>query len=149
MTTPMKIWQPQRSYYKVSDFITWAREKALVLNPDFQRRSVWKPGAKSYLIDTIMRGLPIPVIFLREPRTELKTLKSSRDVVDGQQRIRTILSFIVPEVLSDFDAAQDAFVIRKSHNALYGGKSFRDLPDTILRLTQLTETDLAQSQTSG
>src|SRR4051812_21042272 len=66
----MKVWQTTRTLYTVSDFVTWYKEGSLILNPDFQRRSVWKPGAKSFLIDTIMRGLPIPIILIRELATD-------------------------------------------------------------------------------
>ncbi len=41
-------------------------QKALELNPRFQRRSVWSPNAKSYLMDTILRGKPMPKIFIRQ-----------------------------------------------------------------------------------
>jgi uncharacterized protein with ParB-like and HNH nuclease domain len=109
----MKVWHTQKSTYKVSDFIGWQRDGALKLNPDFQRRSVWKKGAKSYLIDTILRGFPIPIIFLRDIKSDLKTLKSMRDVVDGQQRLRTVIAFISPNLINDFDPARDDFKISK------------------------------------
>ena len=118
-----------RTQFRVSDFISWQRETSLDLNPNFQRRSVWKKGAKSYLIDTILRGLPIPIIFLRDLRSDLRTLKARRDVVDGQQRIRTIISFITPELLSDFNEERDAFTISSTHNKNLGGKSFDQLED--------------------
>lgn len=121
------ISQTLRTQYRVGDFVTWQREGALDLNPNFQRRPVWKKGAKSYLIDTIVRGLPMPIIFLRDLRTDLRTLKSRRDVVDGQQRIRTILSFIDPALLPDFDQARDSFRISSVHNEELGGKTWRDL----------------------
>jgi hypothetical protein len=124
----MKVLQTQQTQFKVSDFVGWQRDKTLVLSPNFQRRSVWKKGAKSYLIDTIMRGLPIPIIFLRERATDLKTFKATREVVDGQQRLRTLISFIAPTALSDFSADRDDFRIKPSHNKEFGGKSFADLP---------------------
>jgi uncharacterized protein with ParB-like and HNH nuclease domain len=119
-----------RTQYKVADFVTWQREGALKLNPNFQRRPVWKKGAKSYLIDTIVKGLPVPIIFLRDLKSDLKTYKAKREVVDGQQRIRTILSFVDPPLVksfTDFDARRDEFVINSAHNAKLGGKSFADL----------------------
>lgn len=119
-----------KTQYRVSDFITWQREGLLVLNPKFQRRAVWKKGAKSYLIDTIMRGLPIPIIFLRDLRADLKTFKSQRDVVDGQQRIRTILTYIVPALLPDISES-DLFTISRSHNTTYAGRGFEDLPESV------------------
>lgn len=117
-----------KTNYRISDFLTWQREKTLVLNPNFQRRSVWKKGAKSYLIDSILKGLPIPIIFLRDLRADLKTFKSKRDVVDGQQRLRTIIAYIAPNLLDNFDEERDGFVISRTHNPDYAGKRFEDLP---------------------
>jgi hypothetical protein len=119
--------QTLRTQYRVSDFVAWQREGTLQLNPNFQRRPVWKKGAKSFLIDTIIRGLPIPIIFLRDLPSDLKTLKAQRDVVDGQQRIRTVLSFVDRDLLSDYETSRDEFTIDKIHNAELGGKSFANL----------------------
>lgn len=116
-----------RTQYRVGDFVGWQRDGALELNPNFQRRPVWKKGAKSYLIDTILRGLPMPIIFLRDLRADLRTFRAKRDVVDGQQRIRTILSFIDPTLLPDFEPDGDDFKISRIHNKELGGKSFAQL----------------------
>ena len=127
----MKAWNINKTQYKVSDFISWQRSKSLVLSPSFQRRPVWKKSAKSYLMDTIVRGLPIPIIFLRERQTSLEQLEPRREVVDGQQRIRTIISFISPPLLPDFRQERDEFQIVKTHNKDLAGKPFQDLPQDI------------------
>lgn len=88
-----------RTQFTVGDFVSWMRNGELDLSPSFQRRPVWKKSAKSYLIDTIVRGLPTPIIFLRQI-TDTKKLTTKRQVVDGQQRIRTLLSFIDRKLLS-------------------------------------------------
>ena len=119
-----------KTVYKVSDFLSFQRSRSLVLSPNFQRRSVWKPAAKSYFIDTVIRGFPVPIIFLRE-QTNLTTLEPIREVVDGQQRLRTLITFIEPEILRDFDPKSDTFTIKKTHNAEFGGKSFKDLSTRI------------------
>jgi len=92
----------QKTLYKVADFVSWLKNRQLELSPEFQRRSVWKPGAKSYLIDTIIKGMPIPIIFLRDKRTDISQFEPIREVVDGQQRLRTVLSFVCPEYLYVF-----------------------------------------------
>lgn len=121
-----------KTQYKISDFITWQKTGLLVLSPKFQRRSVWRPGAKSYLLDTIIKGYPIPIIFLREQKTDLKTLEHKREVVDGQQRIRTLLSFITPSILgSQYDAQRDSFQIKSVHNKELADKDFAQLPTDI------------------
>jgi hypothetical protein len=127
----MKTWNINRAQFKVSDFITWQRNGELDLRPYFQRRPVWNAGAKSYLIDTVMRGLPIPALIIRDCPPDLKTFSTGRQIVDGQQRIRTLISFIAPDLLPDFKEADDAFTIRKSHNEKYARRSFRDLPSHI------------------
>ena len=78
--------------YRISDFIEWNKQKRLKLNPDFQRGSVWSPAARTFLIDTILRQLPIPKVYLRT-NIDVTTKKTVREVVDGQQRMRAILDF--------------------------------------------------------
>ena len=87
--------------YHIADLLDWHQSKRLTLNPDFQRRSVWTQSAKVYLIDTILRRLPIPKVYLRQ-RVDLETRQSFREVVDGQQRLRAI-----------FDFAEDRLVLTK------------------------------------
>lgn len=129
----MHTWEITRTLYKVSDFISWQRSKSLILSPSFQRRSVWKAGAKSYLIDTIVRGLPIPILFIRERNTSLDSLEPSREVVDGQQRMRTLISFIQPALLSDLVPERDKFAVAAVHNPEIAGKAFAELPEVYRR----------------
>src|SRR3989338_7244026 len=105
-----------RTQYRVSDFISWQKSGTLELSPSFQRRPIWPPAAKSYLIDTVVRGLPIPIIFLRERKSDLSTLEPKREVVDGQQRLRTLISYIAPKTLKDFKEERDAFTVKEEHN---------------------------------
>jgi hypothetical protein len=123
----------QKSTYKVSDFLGWQKSDTLVLSPKFQRRPVWSAGAKSFLIDTIIRGFPIPIIFVRERKTDLKTLQHKREVVDGQQRIRTVLSYIAPQSLKDFNKVRDEFTIKRAHSEAYADMGFSDLPEDVQR----------------
>jgi Protein of unknown function DUF262 len=105
--------------YNINDFVEWDAAGQLVLNPQFQRRPVWTEKAKSFLMDTILRGKPIPKVFIRQ-QINVTTKTSIRDVVDGQQRLRTILSYI-----------KDGFVVNKRQHAEYGGLRFSQLPEAI------------------
>lgn len=101
--------------YSINDFLEWDDNDQLELSPIFQRRSVWTDTARSFFMDTIMEGKPIPKVFVRQ-KLNPQTRKSVREVVDGQQRLRTILSFM-----------KDGFVVSKKHNKKYGGLYFSEL----------------------
>ncbi|MEQ9467392.1 MAG: DUF262 domain-containing protein [Ekhidna sp.] len=103
--------------YNISDFIEWYENGLLELSPDFQRRSVWTEKAKSYLIDTIIRSKPIPKLLISQ---RLQGSKNVRIVVDGQQRLRTMLSFYNGD-----------FKISRVHNKEFAGKTFETLPEDI------------------
>lgn len=60
------------------------------LNPGFQRSSVWNKKDRQLLIDTILRGLPLPNLFLWERKEGNKVIC---DVIDGKQRIESLLEF--------------------------------------------------------
>jgi len=78
--------------YNIAEFLRWHSSNELNLSPKFQRNSVWNDQAKSYLIDTILRGLPIPAIFIRQS-VDVKVSKVFKEVIDGQQRLRAIIDF--------------------------------------------------------
>ena len=105
--------------YSINDFVEWNGAKQLKLNPLFQRRPVWTDSAKSFLIDTILRGKPIPKVFIRQ-KINVTTKMSVREVVDGQQRLRTILAYV-----------GDGFAVSKRHNPEFGGLLFSQLPEEV------------------
>ncbi len=100
--------------------ITWlVREDeagSLDLSPAFQRRPVWSADQSSYLIDTILNGLPFPEIYIRAS-TSLDG-RTTYEVVDGQQRVRSILDF----------ARNDLELSGEEVTPPFLGKSFDDLP---------------------
>ncbi len=111
-----------KNTYKVitiSDIVEWDSKNEIKLNPKYQRNTVWNEKTKSYLMDTIVRGLPIPPIFLRQS-IDVAAKVTYREVVDGQQRTRAILDFI-----------NNKYSISKSHNQEVGNILYDDLPDEI------------------
>jgi hypothetical protein len=76
--------------------ITWFldlnRSKQLNLDPPYQRRSVWTLNDRRFFLDTIFRNFPSPAIFLHK---EIGANGAARyHVVDGKQRLQTILMFV-------------------------------------------------------
>lgn len=104
---------------QISDLVQWYNNGELDLSPKYQRNSVWNENAKAYLIDTIIRGLPIPPIFMRQ-RVDVYTRINKREIIDGQQRVRAILEYV-----------EDRFPIKKSHNKDLGGKKYSELDEDI------------------
>jgi hypothetical protein len=76
----------------ISWFYQRHKEGVLILSPDFQRNPVWQQPQKEYLIETILLDMPIPEIYLVN-RISLDG-SSIWIVVDGQQRLRTVLEFV-------------------------------------------------------
>jgi hypothetical protein len=75
----------------------WSIEKLLQLkdkidlNPAWQRGPAWKDGRRVLLIDSILRGMDVPKIYLRKlPLGGLHDYEA----VDGQQRLRAIWDFV-------------------------------------------------------
>jgi uncharacterized protein with ParB-like and HNH nuclease domain len=83
-------------YSATTQTIVWFRDRylegGLELKPPFQRQPVWSNKQKQYLVESILLGLPIPEIYLQIEIDDDQKLKHY--VVDGQQRIRSILQFI-------------------------------------------------------
>ncbi|RZA17039.1 MAG: DUF262 domain-containing protein [Proteobacteria bacterium] len=121
----IREWDIKRTTFSLADFLSWQKAGSLELSPSFQRRSVWTKAQKSYFVDTVYRGLPVPIIFVRE-RTDVETLSTIREVVDGQQRLRTMLAFVDPTCLPNATDA-DNFVVQKKHNKDLQGKPFSAL----------------------
>jgi len=126
----MEHWILKRTTFSVTDFMSWMRAGELTLSPSFQRRPVWKPKAKAFFLDTIIRGLPVPIIFVRE-KTDVDNLKTVREIVDGQQRLRTIFSFVEPKLLKDFKKNRDPFELLKTYTPEFAGVSFNELPKEV------------------
>ena len=66
----------------------YEERKELILNPDFQRNEVWKGKQRSELIESMLMGIPIPIMYLFEAPD------GHKQVVDGRQRITTIIDFV-------------------------------------------------------
>ena len=86
--------------YPISDLYGWINNKELILAPEFQRADTWTTSAKSFFIDTLLRDLPIPSIYIRLV-TDTDTKTSYREVVDGQQRLQAIVKFIDGHLVLD------------------------------------------------
>jgi 5-methylcytosine-specific restriction endonuclease McrA len=75
----------------ISELVNLYEDDQLNLEPGFQRQSVWSLNDRGKLIDSILRGYPLPAIFLYR-RQEDGFVKF--DVIDGKQRLESIFMFM-------------------------------------------------------
>ena len=101
-------------------FLDLNRNGQLDLNPPYQRRSVWSAKDKRFFLDTIFRNYPAPPIFIH--RTIDDNGFTEYHVVDGKQRLETIIAFADSKIAISKDYGDENL----------NGKKFRQL-DTIYK----------------
>lgn len=99
------------------------------LSPKYQRRLVWPFSHKIYLIDTILRSLPMPKFFIQvivKPRTG----KTVYNIVDGQQRLNAIFEFIDGKTKEGkpFELSKKYHPFPEQFNEELEGVTFKTLP---------------------
>ncbi|TFB66182.1 DUF262 domain-containing protein [Cryobacterium sp. Hz9] len=113
------------SSHDVSWLLDLQKNEQLDLNPVYQRKSVWTPRDRRFFMDTVFRNYPSPAIFLHKTIND-DTGKATYHVVDGKQRITTILNFVDNKFSLAADFGDENF----------NGKRWRDFSNspTIKRL---------------
>ena len=111
--------------------IAWFQEhyKAgrLELRPPFQRKPVWTDKQRNFLIESILMDIPIPEVYVQVTQSDDGTEEFG--VVDGQQRLRTILQFVGierDEDQEDEDKNRFALDVLPAASA-HKGKRFADV----------------------
>jgi uncharacterized protein with ParB-like and HNH nuclease domain len=99
----------------------------LELRPSFQRKPVWTDKQRNALIESILLDIPIPEVYVQV--TQAEDGSEEYGVVDGQQRLRTILQFIGIEQAEDQEGEDtNRFTLDKlPDTSNYKGKSFIDI----------------------
>lgn len=78
---------------RIHQLLTAIAEKKLNPRPDFQRRLVWTNEDKVSFINTVLRGLPFPEIYVCAGSLDPDTGQATEYLVDGQQRITTLYQY--------------------------------------------------------
>lgn len=107
------------SKYSIANIRDMMRRGDLTANKEYQRSpGLWPNGPRSYFIDTILAEFPFPKIYFHE-FLEKATKRTKAQIVDGQQRITTIIDFL-----------NDGFALGKNSKD-HTGKRFSDLDEDI------------------
>lgn len=70
------------------------------LDPPYQRKPAWKTNQRRLLLSSLFNGIPIPALVFHKHFLRAKA-KDVYDVLDGKQRLETILHFIEKKELKD------------------------------------------------
>lgn len=109
------------STISVAEYCEAMTRRDIIANHEYQRSDkVWPRIAQSYLVETILLGYPMPKLALNQV-LDLKSKRTIREIVDGQQRSRAIFDFynnnLRLSTVIDLEGAK--------------GRTFDDLPDDL------------------
>ncbi|QFZ87161.1 DUF262 domain-containing protein [Variovorax paradoxus] len=108
----------ERSDFLLPQVIDFVQKKQWMnLQPEYQRRQVWDKRRQSEFIESLLMNLPIPPVFLFEPEY------SRYEVMDGQQRLSSIISFYGNRLK----------LVGLEHWKELNGKIYSDLPTKVQR----------------
>jgi hypothetical protein len=94
--------------FTIRKLVDLRRERMIVVNPEYQRGEVWKRPQQKRLIDSILRGYPLPFFFFHHIKRAVGEYSSEvLEVIDGQQRMNAICAFY-ENAFKLFDPAKDA-----------------------------------------
>lgn len=104
--------------------------------PDYQRDFTWDKARQSKFIESVLIGLPIPYVFVADT-TDRPENEGRLEIVDGSQRVRTLVAFMQDELVLEGLKKLD----------LLNNFRYSDLPATrqrrfnrrTLRMIELTE----------
>ena len=84
----MQVEIEEKSIYELIDL---KKNNMLNPNPEYQRGAVWSDAQKKKLIDSVLRGYPLPLIYLHYKRKMVAGMvREDLEIIDGQQRINAL-----------------------------------------------------------
>lgn len=104
-----QTWSILEIYQKV-------QAKKLILDPTYQRNEVWQGDKRIPFVESLYMGIIIPPIYVVEIPGESLLEGASYEVVDGKQRLSTIMKFLEDELLLTpkyLEYYQDCFANKK------------------------------------
>ncbi len=104
--------------FSIKELFRQEQDGDLKLQPEFQRFYVFDDSKASRLIESVLMGVPLPLVYLAEETD------ATYSVIDGQQRLTSFFRFLRNE------SRLSHLTILQEHN----GKFFRDLPSNLQRV---------------
>lgn len=127
----IKLFDRNSTKLTISEFFDNYEQRKYNFEVEYQRKSdVWSEDKRSFLIDSILKNYPMPPIFMR-PNIDTQSGKTKYDIVDGKQRLESIIGFIKNDVpLTTYFSEDDIFVDGASEvERDICGKSFSEMKE--------------------
>ncbi|MFH0957905.1 MAG: DUF262 domain-containing protein [Pseudomonadota bacterium] len=78
----------------VQEILDLRKSNMLYVNPEYQRGQVWTLAQKKRLIDSVLRGYPLPLIYLNHIKRDVAGMqREDLEIIDGQQRINSLFEY--------------------------------------------------------
>lgn len=78
----------------IQELLELKKSNMLIVNSEYQRAAVWSDNQQKKLIDSVMRGYPLPLIYLHYKRRVIAGYQNDGlEIIDGQQRINALYNF--------------------------------------------------------
>jgi 5-methylcytosine-specific restriction endonuclease McrA len=91
----LRLNKPEPSRISIDDVVRLMNKRRFLVRPSYQRKEVINPSKASSIIESILLGITLPAIFI------FKKADGTSEVIDGQQRLLTLLGFIGSEYIDE------------------------------------------------
>jgi len=118
--------------HTVEEFRGWYKRGALNFANPIQRPSgQWDYGKQSLLIDSMLRYFVPPVyVYEHKEKDEKGKNKNIKDVIDGKQRLTTMIAFLEDEIVLT-DIPRKLYISDLNQDFELNGCRFSDLPEPL------------------
>lgn len=107
----------------INELLLMYRNRQINLEPGFQRNSVWSDSDRRRLVQSIVSNYPLPSMFLFKRVVNGGLIY---DVIDGKQRLETILMFMEERHFKTFDVRLDLGEGEQSYDWSYICRRFKN-----------------------
>jgi len=91
----LRLSKPEPSRTSIDDISRMLMKRRFLIRPSYQRKEVINITKASSIIESILLGIALPAIFIYKRKDGIQ------EVIDGQQRLLTILGFLGSEYINE------------------------------------------------
>lgn len=101
----LRLNKPEPARNSIDDIVRVMQRRRFLVRPSYQRKEVINPSKASSMIESVLLGITLPAIFI------FKRTDGVSEVIDGQQRILTLLGYIGSDYIDERNNTQ----VSKNH----------------------------------